>query len=241
MIAMLHDLSPVAIARTPFPEKFGIPRQPNIASAATASIELLPPFNQPQALLGLEQYTHIWLLFIFNGAPATPQTHKTPKLTVRPPRLGGNERIGVFATRSTHRPNGIGQSVVALQKVEDTRLIVSGVDLLDNTPIIDIKPYLPYADAVPDARSLVAQEAPPVLDVTWEPSAQRWANDYENRLQRPLYELVNQCLRQDPKPAYQHAHNRTYGMRLWDVNVQFTYRNKDGILVTAITHIADNR
>jgi len=145
------SVQPVAIARTPFAEKFAIPRQPQLAPAARAVIELLPPYNQPEALLGLEQVSHIWLLFQFHQAPADDPA--APRLRVRPPRLGGNEKLGVFATRSTHRPNGIGQSVVRLEKVEGTRLWVSGVDLLDGTPILDIKPYVPLFDTATDVRT----------------------------------------------------------------------------------------
>ena len=146
---------PVAVVHSCFAEKFAIPRQPLLAPAATATLELLPPYDQPEALEGLEGVSHLWLLFVFHAAG-----HGSKHLRVRPPRLGGNQRIGVFASRAPHRPNPIGQSVVRLEGIVDGRLLLSGVDLLDGTPVLDIKPYVPYADAIGDAHNSLAP-APP--------------------------------------------------------------------------------
>lgn len=225
-----YTVNPVAVIHTPFQEKFAIPRQPGLASAAVGRVELLPPYNQPCALQGLEQSSHIWLVFLFHKA--MPDRNQAPRLQVRPPRLGGNQKTGVFATRSTHRPNGIGQSLVKLEAVAGTHLNVSGVDLLDGTPILDIKPYIPYSDCVPQARHQLAHEAPPPTDVSWAESALDQAQQHQSRLNQPVIELVNQCLSQDPKPAYQvPAPDRVYGVRLWDLNVQWRYPTPNTILV----------
>lgn len=229
----LPPLQPVAIARTPFAEKFAIPRQPSLAPAARARIELLPPYNQAEALQGLEQVSHIWLLFLFHAVPA--DNPEQPRLRVRPPRLGGNEMVGVFASRSTHRPNGIGQSVVKLEKVEGACLWVSGVDLLDGTPIIDIKPYVPYADAVMDACNGIAPATPATTQVSWESSALASAVEEGLRLQEDVAGLIEQCLAQDPKPAYQKPDaTREYGVKLWDLNVVWHYPQPDSIYVLRV-------
>ena len=150
---MSYRVTPVGFVRSCFKEKFAIPRQPQLAPAARGVLELLAPFDQAQAIEGLEQVSHVWLLFLFHQA-----LESQPRLKVRPPRLGGNQSVGVFATRSTHRPNGIGQSVVKLEKVEPGRLWLSGIDLLDGTPVLDIKPYVPYADCVTTATNQIAAE-----------------------------------------------------------------------------------
>ena len=225
-------LQPVAIAHTPFKEKFAIPRQPRLASAARAEIRLVPPFDSPLALQGLEQVSHVWLLFQFHQ---TLTSADAPRLRVRPPRLGGNDKIGVFASRATHRPNNIGQSLVALEQVDGCSLWVRGVDLLDGTPIIDIKPYVPYADQVSDAVNHIAAAEPELLSVDWQPQAQQTALQQQQRLQQPVVELIEQCLAQDPKPAYQKpAPERIYGVQLWDLNIRWHYPQHDRICVLQV-------
>ncbi len=216
---MHHSVSPVGILRSCFREKFAIPRQPRLAPAARGVLELLPPFDTGEAVAGLEQVSHVWLLFLFHQA-----LEEKPRLKVRPPRLGGNKMIGVFATRATHRPNGIGQSVVRLDKVEPGRLLVSGIDLLDGTPIIDIKPYVPYADVLPEARNDMAANAPALIEVHWSESALAQAHDQALRLSEPAVELIEQCLAQDPRPAYQKPDpERRYGAQFWDLEVRWHY------------------
>src|SRR5690606_2350278 len=218
-ITMHHTVSPVGILRSCFREKFAIPRQPQLAPAARGVLELLPPFDTGEAVAGLEQVSHIWLLFLFHQA-----LEEKPRLRVRPPRLGGNKMAGVFATRATHRPNGIGQSVVRLDEVEPGRLLVSGIDLLDGTPIIDIKPYVPYADALPETRNTMAADAPLLIDVHWSESALTQAHSEALRLDEPVIELIEQCLAQDPRPAYQKPDpERRYGAQLWDLQVRWHY------------------
>lgn len=216
---MQHLVSPVGIVHSCFKEKFAIPRQPHLAPAARGVLELLPPFDQGEAVQGLEQVSHVWLLFLFHQA-----LEDKPRLKVRPPRLGGNRFVGVFSTRATHRPNGIGQSVVRLERVEPGRLYLSGIDLLDGTPVLDIKPYVPYADAVSDARNNMAEAPPPLIAVDWQEDALMQARQHALRLAEPLVELIEQCLAQDPRPAYQQpAPERRYGVRLWDLEVHWHY------------------
>lgn len=224
-------MTPIAIAHTPFKEKFAIPRQPLLAPAAKGKIELLPPYNQSITLEGLEQVSHIWLIFQFHAVTANTEQH----LQVRPPRLGGNQKIGVFASRSTHRPNGLGMSVVKLDKVEEGVLWVSGLDLLDGTPILDIKPYVPYADSLPHAQNGIAELPPEPIQVSWQPDALSNAQAAAQRLNTQVVELIEQVLAQDPKPAYQHPKpDRIYGVRLWDLDVRWHYPTSDCITVLEV-------
>ncbi|MCO7518746.1 MULTISPECIES: tRNA (N6-threonylcarbamoyladenosine(37)-N6)-methyltransferase TrmO [unclassified Pseudomonas] len=228
---MQHTVSPVGILRSCFKEKFAIPRQPQLAPAARGVLELLPPFDQGDAVEGLQQVSHVWLVFLFHQA-----LEDKPRLKVRPPRLGGNKSMGVFATRATHRPNGIGQSVVRLEGVEPGRLLLSGIDLLDGTPVLDIKPYVPYADSVSGAVNRMASDAPAAIAVDWSDSALPQAREHALRLGEPLVELIEQCLAQDPRPAYQvPPPERVYGVRFWDVQVRWHYPQPDVIRVLEVT------
>lgn len=218
-MTMTYNVSPVGFMRSCFKEKFAIPRQPQLAPAARGVLELVAPFDHADAVQGLEQVSHIWLLFLFHQT-----LEEKPRLKVRPPRLGGNQSMGVFATRATHRPNGIGQSVVKLEKVEPGRLWVSGIDLLDGTPVLDIKPYVPYADSIEGATNTIASAAPMLIPVQWEGSALLQAREHAQRLNEPLVELIEQCLAQDPRPAYQvPAPERRYGTQFWDLDVRWHY------------------
>lgn len=232
---MSYSVSPVGFVRSCFKEKFAIPRQPQLAPAARGVLELVAPFDQPHALEGLEQVSHVWLLFLFHQT-----LEAEPRLRVRPPRLGGNRMVGVFATRATHRPNGIGQSVVKLDRIEPGRLYLSGIDLLDGTPVLDIKPYVPYADAIPDARNGLAEDAPNLISVRWTENSLQQALNEASRLGEPLQALIEQCLAQDPRPAYQMpTAERRYGTRLWDVEVRWHYPDPSTITVLEVTRAAD--
>ncbi len=225
-----YNMHPVGFVRSCFKEKFAIPRQPQLAPAARGVLELVAPFDRPEAIQGLEQVSHVWLLFLFHQA-----LEDKPRLKVRPPRLGGNASLGVFATRATHRPNGIGQSVVKLDRVEPGRLWLSGIDLLDGTPVLDIKPYVPYVDCVADARNAIADAAPQTLAVSWDEQALQAARTHAQRLDEPLVELIEQCLSQDPRPAYQQVDpQRRYGTRLWDLDVRWHYPDADRICVLEV-------
>ncbi|WP_288449507.1 tRNA (N6-threonylcarbamoyladenosine(37)-N6)-methyltransferase TrmO [uncultured Pseudomonas sp.] len=228
---MQHSVTPIGHVRSCFKEKFAIPRQPALAPAARGVLELLPPFDRPEAVKGLEGVSHVWLLFLFHQA-----LESQPRLRVRPPRLGGNRYLGVFATRATHRPNGIGQSVVRLDGLEPGRLLLSGIDLLDGTPVLDIKPYVPYADSPPGAHNAIAEAPPPALVVSWADAARVQAEAHGQRLGEPLAELIEQCLAQDPRPAYQApTPERRYGVRLWDVEVHWHYPTAEQIRVLDVT------
>ncbi len=224
---MEFTFKPVGIVRSCFSEKFGIPRQPALVPAARATLELLPPFDRPEALKGIEGFSHLWLLFVFHACPPHDGS-----LTVRPPRLGGNRRLGVFATRGTHRPNPIGMSVVELERVdceaERCSLRIRGADLLDGTPVLDIKPYLPYADSLPGASGGFAEAAPlPSLEVAFSEAAEAQLAEFEPS--RPaLRELIVQTLQYDPRPAYRQGQDddKVYGMRLYDLDVRWTVQGK---------------
>lgn len=224
---MAYSVIPVGHVRSCFKEKFAIPRQPALAPAARGCLELIPPFDRAEAVQGLEGVSHVWLLFIFHQA-----LESEPRLKVRPPRLGGNRSIGVFASRATHRPNGIGQSVVRLDRIEPGKLWLSGLDLLDGTPVLDIKPYVPYADQVAGATNAIADAPPAMLPVGWASAALAQAQAHALRLGEPLVALIEQCLAQDPRPAYQvPSPERTYGVRLWDVEVRWHYPTPASIQV----------
>ncbi|MGF1528046.1 MAG: tRNA (N6-threonylcarbamoyladenosine(37)-N6)-methyltransferase TrmO [Candidatus Competibacterales bacterium] len=213
-------LAVIGTVHTPFGEKFGIPRQPGLAAAAVGVLELHPPYNRPEAITGLEGFSHLWLLFLFHGIKAASW-----QPTVRPPRLGGQRRTGVFASRSPYRPNGLGLSAVALLDIdcrEGVRLTLGGVDLLDGTPVVDIKPYLPYADAIP-ARGGYADEPPRAAPVVLSPQAQAFCQDYRQAKGLDLAALVVQVVGTDPRPAFDRR-PRLYGLQLWDVNVRWRAR-----------------
>ena len=231
---MMSDLTltPVAIIRTPYKEKFSVPRQPDLVRDGTGVIELLPPYNIPETVRGLEQFSHLWLIFQFDRIE-TGKWHPT----VRPPRLGGNRRMGVFATRSTHRPNPIGLSKVELKKVEckngDVKLYVGAVDLVDGTPIFDIKPYIAYADQAPNAVSGFAQHKTEThLTVTFTQKVQPILAQIERKYPF-IKRFITEVLQQDPRPAYhQEKHPaRIYGITLYDYNIRFQF---DGHIVKVV-------
>ncbi len=213
----------IGIIHSCFKEKFGIPRQPGLAPLATAELELLPPYNDPDALDGLEGCSHIWVQFVFH---ANSRSEWKPK--VKPPRLGGNKSLGVFATRSPTRPAPIGLSVVKLDCIaeRDGKLLLqlSGIDLLDGTPVLDIKPYVPYVDLVPEAINSFADAAPPLIPVEFSDETAAFCSNYRQKTQTDLARLIRQVLQQDPRPQYQQPEpNRIYGMKLLDFNVRWQY------------------
>ena len=224
---MSYTFEPIAVVRSCFKEKFAIPRQAQLVPAAQGILELLPPFDNPQAITGLEQVSHIWLIFVFHQ-----HLKEQARLQVRPPRLGGQTMLGVFASRSPYRPNAIGQSVVKLDKIEHGRLWVSGLDLLDGTPVLDIKPYLPYADSIEAAYNPIAAQAPETIRVTWQASTKAQALLHETRLQQPVIDLITQCLAQDPLPAYQKPTiGKYYGVQILDLQVRWHYLSTEHIEV----------
>ncbi len=215
---MSYTFAPIGIIRSCFTQKFGIPRQPGLATAATGQLILLPPFNNPEAVAGLEGVSHLWVEFVFHAG------YSGWKPRVKMPRLGGNKTLGVFATRSPNRPNNLGLSVVRLLKVElepQVCLTLGGVDMLDGTPVLDIKPYLPYADAIEDARNDWAAAPPELIEVQFSIDAQEQFTKLNTRYP-DIAELAAQVLSQDPRPSYQdYTSERTYVLRLWDVDIHW--------------------
>lgn len=216
---------------SPFVEKFGIPRQSNLVNTKSY-IKLIAPYDDINAFQGIEQFSHLWLLWQFHANDVKKNDNaankaKTFQPMIRPPRLGGNQKIGVFASRSMYRPSQIGLSVVQfleVKKVEnELRLYVQGADILSGTPIVDIKPYLAYADAIPDAMSGYAPDAPQILEVIWSDDAllQKQKLINEKVCTEQILQELEQVLAQNPKPAYQKDPERVYGLSFANLNVKF--------------------
>ncbi len=230
-----HYIEPIGIISSCFPEKFGIPRQPGLAAHASAVIDFYPPFNRLEMMRGLEEFSHIWVHFLFHQAQ-----EEGWRPTVRPPRLGGQQRCGIFACRSPHRPNHIGLSVVQLLGIEKgkdgPRLHLGGVDFLDKTPVFDIKPYLPYSDIIPDATAAeftAIKESGVSEKVVFSTAAAQFCQEYETRNGRPLQALIEELIITDPRPRSQKK-KRAFGMRLWDVNIRWKIETW-GVSVLSIT------
>lgn len=232
-------ISTIAIAHTPYQQKFAIPRQAGLLDIP-AQIELLEPYNQISAVKGMEKLSHIWLSFIFHQHLA----HK-PQLQVRPPRLGGNEKIGVFATRSSFRPNNIGQSVVKLERIEqrgDQLLLhVLGLDVVDGTPIIDIKPYLPYADRIENAINTIADTRPKkTVTVVWQQQAIEQLQQLQTGQFTNLHRWISDLIAYDPRPAYRNADygdNERYVMRFYHMDIHWLIAQSKEALITAIQRV----
>ncbi len=208
----------IAKLRTDFPTKFGIPRQSGLVNQLKAMVVFEPEYRNPDALRGLDGFSHIWLIWEFSEA-----VRDTWSPTVRPPRLGGNARLGVFATRSPFRPNAIGLSSLKLDGIEvrpdlGPVLHVSGADLMDNTPIYDIKPYLPYADSHPEATGgfAPAKDEPVKVEIP-----ERWLCLVPPQRQ----EALRGVLAQDPRPSYQDDPKRIYGFQFGGFDIRFTVQD----------------
>lgn len=212
----------VGTIESPYKQKFAIPRQPGLIAEARGKLILSPPFADDDIIRGIESFSHLWLVFVFHETAS-----KGWSPLVRPPRLGGNARKGVFATRATFRPNPIGLSVVKLEKVyrQGNKLVLelSGIDLLDGTPILDIKPYLPYADALPGAAGGFADSAPETLmAVSFSEQAREFCLAQTAHPELAL--LIEKVLKQDPRPSYkkQRDAEQHYGMTLYHFNIKWT-------------------
>lgn len=229
-----YSVIPIGFIRSPLKEKFGVPRQSGLVPQLAAQIEIVSPYDRDEAFSQLTDFSHIWVISLFHQA-----VRETWQPTVRPPRLGGNKRVGVFATRAPYRPNPLGLSVFPLQRIsrhQDGKLClsVSGCDLVDGTPVLDVKPYLPYADSITEASGGFTEQAPRSrLSVTFSEQAKRQcqvlAGTYPD-----LYLLLNELLAQDPRPAYREAGaDSSYGIRLYDLNVRFCV-SEQGVTVISI-------
>ena len=230
---MPFTVKEIAYAQTDFDTKFGVPRQSGRVDALEARIVFLPKYRNPDALRGIEGFSHLWLLWHFSENREDDEFRPT----VRPPRLGGNRMEGVFATRSPYRPNPIGLSCVKLIRVEHSEkdgdvLVVSGADLVNGTPILDIKPYLPFTDAHPDAKGgFAASFEDYALDVVCE-------DDLLSRLPEEKREALVAVLREDPRPAYQNDPERVYGFPFAGFEVKFTV---DGTTLTVLDIMPDSK
>ena len=224
----------IARIHTPFPEKFGIPRQSGLAANAKGTIVFEPKFRNPDAVKGIEEFSHLWLLWEFSRA-----RQETFHATVAPPRLGGKERKGVFATRSPFRPNSIGLSCVKLEKVridenDGPLLVVSGVDLLDGTPIYDIKPYLPYADSHPDAKGGFTDH---IRDYRLQVE---FPEELIKEIPMGQREALLEVLANDPRPRYQNRPDKVYGLAYGHKDIHFQVRD-DILTVCDVTEFSSKK
>lgn len=209
------EIEPIATIRTSYDQKFGVPRQPGLVREALGMIEFAEPWRRAEVVQGLEGFSHVWLVFLFHEHLAKEQRGVT---MVRPPRLGGNEKRGVFATRSPFRPNPIGLSLVELVEMRESgELVVRGVDVVDGTPLLDIKPYVAFADTPRDAAQVrcgFVDGEPPRMAVLWRCAVPAFAEDR-------WMQLVDETLSLDPRPAYQHDRDREYGCCIEGINVRW--------------------
>jgi len=208
------EIKPIAYIHTDFSEKFGIPRQSGRVPELCGKVVFTSEFNNLEVIRGLEEFSHIWLIFGFNKAE-----YKDGTMTVRPPRLGGNVRVGVFASRSPYRPNTLGLSCVKIEKIEQGTIEVSGVDILDGTPIYDIKPYIPYSDCVVGASGSFAEENKNHFLQVDFPGELLEIIPSEKR------QALIACLADDPRPSYQDD-KRIYSMAYAEFDIHFTVVNK---------------
>ena len=211
---MQKIISPIAFIKNDFKEKFGVPRQSGRANSVISKIDFINEYKNADTLRGIEGFSHLWLIFDFS---LTKQNAFSP--LVRPPRLGGNQKVGVFASRSPFRPNGLGLSLVKIEEIVLTGegapfVLVSGADLVDKTPIFDIKPYLPKTESIPNALGGFADE------VYEHKLIVEFLNDLDKTLPKDKLNGIIECLADDPRPAYQDD-GRTYGMTFGNYNIKF--------------------
>lgn len=228
----MKELEKIAIAHTPYNEKFGIPRQSNMENILESEIIFEPKFSNADAIKGLEEYSHIWLIWEFS------ENKWDGKMTVKPPRLGGNITKGVFATRSSFRPNGLGLSCVKLKEIRHDdgviKLIVTGADLLDNTPIYDIKPYLPYADSHPKAEGSFGQlHSEERLMVIFDEGVERM-------LPENIKRAVEELLSMDPRAAFNKKPDHIYGISISDYDIRFLVEDDKVIVKDVADRKASN-
>ena len=225
-----YSISAIGHIQSPYKQKFAIPRQPRLVPEAKAKLVFTADFNREEFVRGIDEFTHIWLLFRFHET-----ADKGYSAMVRPPRLGGNERKGVFATRATFRPNAIGMSAVKLEGIEykngQLSLLLAGIDLLDGTPIIDIKTYIPYSDAMHDASAGFADTRPETqMSVEFTPEVTSFI---EQQTQYPdLHNFISNVLKQDPRPAYkkQKDGEQSYGMTLYNYNIRWQVNGEHNVV-----------
>jgi tRNA-Thr(GGU) m(6)t(6)A37 methyltransferase TsaA len=216
---LTNSLTTIGIIHSPYKEKFSIPRQPGLTKVES-TIELLSPFNRSESLMGLENFTHLWVIFLFHETKPTDEK----SLVVRPPRLGGNTKQGVFATRSPFRPNNIGLSLVEIKKIEGVTITVSGGDFLDQTPVLDLKPYLKEIESIPSALS------------GWTDSmdSKRLEVLFLCECEMDLKEKITDILSLDPRPRFHEDGYKTYGSKIYNVDVHWHVENNQVIVTDLV-------
>lgn len=226
------SFKPIGTIHSPYREKFAVPRQSGLVTAARAELHLSGECNREEILRGIEGFSHLWLIFVFHQVAGERWSP-----TVRPPRLGGNTRLGVFATRSPYRPNPLGLSAVKLEGVENRNgqwlLRLGGIDMVDGTPVLDIKPYIPYADAIPEAVGGFTENlAQAPVSVTFTPESKTSLALIADRYPG-IEQLIEQVIGQHPQPGYQRHAPGNYGMTLYDLNIRWR-ATKEGYEVAVI-------
>lgn len=219
---MEYTIQTIGSVRSPYQQKFGVARQPGLVPAAAVCIELADGFSA-DCVRGLQDFDYIWVHFIFHGVLGEGWAP-----LVRPPRLGGKQKMGVFATRSPHRPNHLGLSLLKLERIEtgkSVRIWCSGADLIDGTPVVDIKPYIPFVEAKPQAKAGFVSGAPETLAVCWQHPPLR------DNLPPELALLIEQSIAQDPRPAYQDIPERIYGMAIGGRQVHFQISGREAVII----------
>ena len=232
---MTYEFNPIGIAHTPFTQRFGIPRQPGLVPSAKGVLKIDADPDFKHALKTLEQFSHLWIIFVFHSHGGNKW-----KPTIRPPRLGGKAKVGVLSSRSPHRPNPIGLSVVEIERIDldaegGPEIHVNGVDLLDGTPILDIKPYIPYADSVPNANPGWASAEISKTEVVFEALALEKIARAEESESPGLKDLIEQLLAIDPRPGFQrrelppdadHSQGKDFGLLVKTFDVQWKIENQ---------------
>ncbi len=238
---MKLEFEPIGILHSCFKQRFGIPSQARLATTARGWIEFYPPYDREEAFAGLEGFSHIWLIFQFHQSLANDVS-----FTVQPPQKDG-ARFGLWATRAPNRPNQIGQSLVELERVETTkakvRLHLKGIDLVEGTPIIDVKPYLPYVDAIADARGGFAHQAPqPRLQVDFTEHAVQQLAAIENNYS-DLWQLIIEVLQYDPRPIYyrKRSNKKIFSMELYDLILCFEIVDAQNVSVLSLASAAEDQ
>ncbi len=217
-----HQTQCLGFVKSPFKQKFGIPRQPRLVKDIVSTIVMEPEFSLLEAFKGIETFSHLWILFLFHENLASGW-----RPTIRPPRLGGKTKMGVFATRCTFRPNGIGQSAVKFRRIYQQSgrvyIEIEGADIMDGTPVIDIKPYITYSDSIPDATCGFAQEKPPaILPVNFSDNVLSTLKEI-GKAYPSIKSLITQVLCTDPRPAYRQKEfdPNSYGIQLYEYNIKW--------------------
>lgn len=218
---------PIGYIKSPFADRFGVPRQPGLADEAKGVIQLLPQNSLQAALKSLDQFSHLWIVFVFHDHGGHPW-----KPTIRPPRLGGNKKVGVLASRSPHRPNPLGISAVKISKInldhpDGPQIEVEGIDLIDGTPVLDIKPYIPYADSIPEATSGWAADPIPRYQVIWSEQAQKELAKLHGSEANKVNKMITEVLELDPRPAFQKRKHPVTDEKSWGLQYGFDVGGND--------------